>query len=192
MLGLTGWSTVYVCTTIISVYTTNLLTSVYINQSLPGWYSVFTSILVSCSLGFLIPYLLCFPLDFLLDLQYINFRDYFYAICHICTFCYSPLLIQGTNLQARSNEVNEILRGKRCEAKIIDYNCYKAFDRYKKAIFDEDRLNKLKELFRLVGQMRDMSRDIDSIAQNKSSSNAFKSKSYSKFVAEVIKSLPKR
>lgn len=169
--------------------------SIYAHNSLPSFHSVLFSILVSVLVVVLVyPFLDYYP-NILLKIGFMDYKYYAYFIS-----CLSNLIldtfsidVEGVYMIKRTPELDTKLRSMHDESRHQDYYCNKAFKEYKKELNSAEKVEKLRELFRLVGLRRDICKEIDALSNSKRSSlAAFKEKDYSKFVRNLINSIKKK
>ena len=188
-LGISGILGTSVLTTIITILLNKFFFSLYKNNSLPNLYSIFFSILMYFFIFIFIHPLVYLIFDFLDLIDFINLRDYLYLFCHLIVLIFEGefILLDGVYMAKRTPELTQELRAKRNDANKLDYYCIKAYGNYmdEKNLLEKNK--RLKELFKLVGELRDVKNSIDSLANNnRLASRAFHNKDYAIYVSKVI------
>lgn len=194
MLGLNGILGTYIIIVILTTLTNKLFSAIYLRNSLPSLYSVLHSLLFSLFVIVLLNPLLYCCLDLFYGLELIDCKHYSYFFYYINYLIFDTFFTEpdGVYMVKRTPEVTEELRKRRNDSALKDYYCKKAYDKYLQEQDPKSKKDKLRVLFDLVGKRRDVCKGIDSLAGNKSSSNAFKNKAYSKFISNLINSLRKK
>lgn len=184
ILNISGLLSISILSIIASVSIGRIFNSIFKNKELPSVYAIFRSICFSFILISTVYPIINLFIDSFFELKY--FKDYFYLFI----FIYYSILDNGMTdsilLAGRSLETEAILRSKRKTAENNDYHLKKAYDKYKKEMDSLEKRGKLRKFLDLFKKQRDLTKEIDAIAENNSSSKAFKGKSYSQFVIDLI------